>query len=89
MVDAVRDTEKLLGTVTYELAGKVKDNKKFARSLFVVKDIGKGEIITTENVRSIRPGYGLHPKYFEQILGKAVNTDLKRGIPLKTENISM
>ncbi|MEN7551135.1 pseudaminic acid synthase, partial [Rapidithrix thailandica] len=82
MVEAVRDTEKALGKATYQLSEKVEKNRKFARSLFVVNDIKKGEAITEENVRSIRPGYGLHPKYLKGILGKTVTQDLKRGIPL-------
>ena len=66
----------------------VKKNKKFARSLFVVKDIKKGEMITKENIRSIRPGYGLHPKYLNDILGKSVNQYLERGNPLELKNIN-
>ena len=75
MVKAVRDAEKLIGEVNYI----PKNGRNFARSLYVVKDIPKNGIITEENVRSIRPGYGLHPKYLPQILGKRVNKDLKKG----------
>lgn len=82
MVEAVREAEKALGEVTYELSEKVQKNKKFARSLFAVKDIKKGEKFTEENVRSIRPGYGLHPKYFKSVLGKFSHQDFKRGEPL-------
>lgn len=87
MVKAVRDTEALLGIVSYEIAEKVKENKKFARSLFVVEDIKTGDSITEKNVRSIRPGYGLHPKYLESILGKKVNQNIERGTPMKLEFI--
>ncbi len=87
MVSKVRDTEKLLGKVSYELSEKVKNNRKFARSLFVVKDAKKGETITSENIRSIRPGYGLHPKYFEEILNKQFIKDVKKGEPLSLEMI--
>ena len=87
MVKAVRDTEKMLGTVSYEVSEKVKKNKKFARSLFVVEDVKTGDILTTDNVRSIRPGYGMHPKYFKEIIGKKFNIDLNRGTPLRNNYI--
>ena len=85
MVNKVRDTEKLLGEVSYELSEKVINNQKFARSLFVVKNAKKGDFITKENVRSIRPGYGLHPKYYNNILGKKFKKDVKFGEPLSIE----
>ena len=88
LVDKVRDTEKLLGKVSYEISEKVKNNKKFARSLFVVKDVKAGEKITKENIRSIRPGYGLHPKFYNEILGKKFSENIKKGTPLKQENFS-
>jgi pseudaminic acid synthase len=87
LVDKVRDTEKLLGKVSYEISEIVKNNRKFARSLFVVSDVKEGDQITEENVRSIRPGYGLHPKYYNIILGKQFTLDVKRGEPLTLEMI--
>lgn len=87
MVKAIRQAEKAIGKVTYELTDKIKTSRKFSRSLFVVKDIKAGETITEENVRSIRPGYGLHPKYYKEIIGKRILVDLKRGTPLKAEYI--
>ncbi len=87
MVKAIREAEKALGKVSYELTEKTRKGRKFARSLFIVKDVKKGEIFTEENVRSIRPGYGLHPKYLNQILGKKAREDIKRGTPLKWELI--
>lgn len=84
MIKAVRNTEKALGKVDYTVS---KNNRKFARSLYVVKDIKKGEKFTAENIRSIRPSNGLHPKYYENILGKTANCDLKFGTPLKKEYI--
>ncbi len=84
MVKAVRETEKVLGTVDYSIN---ENNRKFARSLYVVKDIKKGEIFTAENVRSIRPSNGLHPKYYEELLGKKANKDLKFGEPLSLDFI--
>ncbi|WP_422082732.1 pseudaminic acid synthase [Ulvibacterium sp.] len=83
LVNQIRDTEKLLGKVSYDISEKVKRNKKFTRSLFVVKDVKRGEILTEENVRSIRPGYGLHPKYLKEVLGKAFKRDIALGTPLE------
>jgi len=87
MVKAIRNIEKALGKVTYELTEKTIKTREHCRSLFIVEDIKKGEKITKDNVKSIRPGYGLHPKYSEEILGKSVNQDLKRGTPLKLNYI--
>lgn len=83
MVDVIRDVEKALGKVNYELTPKVEKSRVFARSLFIVKDVKAGEEITEENVRSIRPGYGLHPKYYNKILGKKFRKDLEKGTPLE------
>jgi len=83
MVKAVRNVEKALGKVSYKLSPKVKKSRIFARSLFVVEDIKKGEIFTEKNIRSIRPGYGLHPEYYHKILGKKARINIKKGTPLK------
>jgi len=88
MVKSVREVEKALGEVSYDLTEKMKKSRKFSRSLFVVKDIKAGETFTEENVRSIRPGYGLPPKYYDVILGKKVKTDIKKGSPLTWELIN-
>src|SRR5690606_13362152 len=85
MVNKVRDTEKLLGKVTYEISEKVKNNRKFARSLFVVQDVKAGDIISEENVRSIRPGFGMHPKHYKDILGKTFSKSIERGTPLESD----
>ena len=82
MVKQIRNVEKALGTVTYDLNEKQIENRDGARSLFVVQDIKKGETFTAENVRSIRPNVGLHTKYFEQVLGQKANSDLKKGTPM-------
>ena len=82
MVNKVRQTEKLLGNISYEVSEKVKKNRKFARSLFVVEDVKKGGIITKDNIRSIRPGNGLHPKYYKEIMGKTFTKDIIKGTPL-------
>jgi len=86
LVHDVRAAEQVSGVITYEVPDRIKVNRKFARSLFVVKDIKKGEIFTENNVRSIRPGYGLHPMFLDKILGLRAAEDLTRGTPL-SENI--
>jgi pseudaminic acid synthase len=87
MVDAVRDTEKLLGKVTYELSPKSLKSREFSRSLFIAEDVKAGEMITTSNVRSVRPGFGLAPKYLSEILGKSFRSDASKGTPLSWEYI--
>ena len=82
LVQSVRDIESALGQVNYTLTEKMKSIKDFSRSLFVVKDIQKGEVLTKENVRSIRPGFGLHPKYYDVVLGQRAKIDLFKGTPL-------
>lgn len=79
MVDAVRMAEQAMGKVTYTLTQKQEAGKAFSRSLYVVSDINKGDVITEEHVRSIRPGFGLHPKHLKDILGKTVNQSLEKG----------
>ena len=81
MVDSIRNVEKALGKKSYVLTDKIKANREFSRSLFVVEDMKKGDIITEENIRSIRPGFGLHPKFFNEIMGKKVKRDLSKGTP--------
>lgn len=87
MVDSVRKTEKAMGIVNYDLDEKKMKSREFSRSLFIVNDVKKGDIITKENVRSIRPGYGLHTKYYDEVLGKKFNDDLKKGTPLSFDVI--
>lgn len=82
MCKQIRIVEKALGKVTYELSDMQIKERDFSRSLFVVKDIKAGETFTEENVRSIRPGFGLHTKYYEDILGKTADCDLKKGTPM-------
>lgn len=82
LVKAVREAEMAIGRPNYETDSKEAENKVFRRSLFVVKDIKKGEIFTRDNIRCIRPGYGLAPSYLPEILGKTANSDIKRGTPL-------
>jgi len=83
MVDAVRNAEGALGKQSYELTEKQKSGKAFARSLYVATDIKKGEEITDKNVRSVRPGFGLHPKYYKEVLGLKTTESIQKGMPLK------
>ena len=85
MVKSVREVEKALGEVSYDLTEKMKKSREQSRSLFVVKDIKAGEVFTEENIRSIRPDYGLSPKYLKDILGKKSTQPIKKGTPLKLE----
>lgn len=84
LVQDIRNAEKVMGSVSYKINER---NRKYARSLYVVKDIKKGEKFTVENVRSIRPGMGLHPKYYEEILGKVAKRDLAFGTPLSMNDL--
>jgi pseudaminic acid synthase len=87
MVDAVRDAEKSLGKISYEITEKEKASRVFRRSLFVVKDMQAGETFTRENVRSIRPGTGLPVKHLNRILGKTAACRIMRGQPLRLDMI--
>lgn len=82
MVDQIRLIEKALGERTYQLTEKQENSRQHSRSLFVVRDVKKGEVFTTDNVRSIRPANGLHTKYYEQILGAVASEDIEAGEPL-------
>ena len=88
MVDAIRTAEKALGKVSYEVSGQEQKSRVFRRSLFVVKDMTAGEVFTSENVRSIRPGQGLHPRYLKDVLGRRAACNIKRGTPLSRELVS-
>lgn len=79
MVKAVREAESAIGKVDYTLTEKQAKGKDFSRSLYVVEDIKSGDVITEKNVRSIRPGFGLHPKHYNEILGKKVKIDIEKG----------
>ncbi len=83
MIQAVRDTEKLLGKIDYSMNEKKQKSRQFSRSLYISKDIKKGEIFSTKNIKSVRPGYGLHPKYLNDILGKMADKDYKFGDKLQ------
>lgn len=87
MVQQVRNTEAALGKVDYEVGAAKQRERKFARSLFAVKDIKMGEQFTEENVRSIRPNDGLAPKYYSEVLGGKAKKELERGTPLSWDVI--
>ena len=87
MVDAVRLTEKMMGEVDYEMTKKKMKSREFSRSLFIVKDVKKGELISNENIRSIRPGYGLHPKFLSEIIGKEYISNQEKGTPISWDMI--
>ncbi|MBP8675010.1 MAG: pseudaminic acid synthase, partial [Acetomicrobium sp.] len=88
LIDAVRTVEKALGRVYYGVSEKETQSRVFRRSLFVVKDMKAGETFTEENVRSIRPGYGLPPKFLKEVLGRKSARDIKFGTPLSWDCIS-
>lgn len=79
MVQAIRDAQKLFGKVDYSMDEKRKKSRRFSRSLYVAKDIKKGEKFSAENIRSVRPGYGMHPKYLNDVLGKIADRDFEFG----------
>ena len=87
MVEAVRAAEKTLGKVYYGVSEKEAKSRVFRRSLFVVKDVKAGEVFTEDNVRSIRPGHGLPPKFLKEALGRRAACDIKRGTPLSWSHI--
>ena len=82
MVKEVRIMEEALGQYDYKLTDKQIKERSLSRSLFVVKDIKAGEELTPENVRSIRPGNGMHTKHYEEVLGRKAVRDLEKGTPL-------
>ena len=79
MVKAIRQAEIAFGKIDYNLTEKQIKGRKFRRSLYVVEDIKKGDVITEKNVKSIRPGFGIHPKYLPEILGKKITKDTFKG----------
>ena len=88
MVEAVRTAEKALGEVRYQVTEHEAASLVFRRSLFVVEDVRAGELFNEENVRSIRPGYGLPPKFLKLVLGRRAAMDIERGTPLGWPHIA-
>lgn len=87
MVNSIRKIENAIGKIKYDKSEKEKRNYKFKRSLFIVKNVKKNQLITPDNIKSIRPNNGLHTRYYEQILGKKFNNDYKKGEPLTFDKI--
>ncbi|MDD5431147.1 MAG: pseudaminic acid synthase [Candidatus Pacebacteria bacterium] len=88
MIEEIRRAEKALGKIHYGTANQTEEyNKRFRRSLFVSKDIKKGETFTAENIRSVRPAFGLETKYFDEIVGKKATKDIEFGTPLSWEMV--
>lgn len=85
MVKAVREAEKAVGVVDYNLTEKQAKGRDFSRSLYIAVDIKKGEVFTETNLRSVRPGFGLHPKYYHQLLGKKATSDFEKGTPMQLD----
>lgn len=79
LVLGVRDVENSVGSVTYELSEKARENLSGRRSIYVAENIQKGEFFSKENIKVVRPGHGLHPKYYEEVLGKKAKVALCRG----------
>lgn len=88
MVQSVRAASKALGAPNYEIDADEAKSKVFRRSLFVVEDVKMGESFNTDNVRSIRPGFGLAPKHLDEIIGKKASCDIERGTPLSKKLIA-
>lgn len=85
MVKAVREAEKASGVIDYTLTEKQAKGRDFSRSLYIAEDIAEGEVFTEKNLRSVRPGFGLHPKYYHELLGKKASANLTKGTPMKLE----
>jgi len=83
----VRNAEKLYGQINYSMTEKKKNSRQFSRSLYVSKDIKKGDIITEENIRSVRPGFGMHPKYLKDIVGRIADRNLYFGNPIRFKDV--
>lgn len=86
LVNSIRLTEKALGRVCYDVNEK---NRALARSIFAIKDIKKGEKLTEKNIKIIRPGFGLHPKYYNDIIGKSAKRNIKYGTPIHKEMLEL
>ena len=87
MVKAVREAEKAIGTVDYTLTEKQAKGRDFSRSLYIAEDMKAGEVFTEINLRSVRPGFGLHPKYYHQLIGKKALKDITKGTPMRLDYI--
>jgi pseudaminic acid synthase len=86
MVDLVRMAEKAVGISDYKLTPKQEAGKVFSRSLYISRDLKAGETVAKEHLRSVRPGYSLHPKYYSEIIGKRALKDFTVGDRIKKED---
>lgn len=87
MVKAIREVEEVLGEVSYPTEPSMISGRQFSRSLYIAEDMKAGDILIEQNLRSVRPGFGLHPKYLQECLGKRVNRDLEKGDRMSLEFI--
>ncbi|MBB2184191.1 pseudaminic acid synthase [Lachnospiraceae bacterium MD1] len=87
MVNDIRNAEKALGKISYEITCGEMSNRNFRRSIFAVDDIKAGDVFSNNNIRVIRPSYGLEPKYYNSVLGKKALCDIKRGTPLRLDQV--
>jgi pseudaminic acid synthase len=85
MVKAVREAESAIGVVDYTLTEKQQKGRDFCRSLYIVEDVKAGDVLTKENIRSIRPGFGMHPKFYHEVLGKKVKVDIEKGTAFESK----
>ena len=88
LVNNCQSAWEAIGSINFDIKPSEQSNLKFRRSLYAVQDINKGDLITNENIKSIRPGYGMHPKNITSVIGKKANRDIKRGTAFKMEYIS-
>ena len=79
MVQSVREAEKSIGKISYQLTAKQVAGKAFSRSLYIAEDIKEGELFTEKNIKPVRPGFGMHPKYYSKIIGKEAKKNFKKG----------
>ena len=79
MVEAVRESELALGEVNYKLSEKQKAARNYCRSLYIAKAVKKGDLVSKTNLKSVRPGYGMHPKYLPELIGKSFTKDCEAG----------
>ena len=89
MVDNVRKASKSVGIKTFDLTKKQQKGRNFSRSLYFVNDLKKNQIISAKDIKSIRPGFGLHPKFLNKIIGKKINLDVSRGTRVSLEQINL
>lgn len=87
MVKVVREAEKSIGNINYNLTEKQKEGRKYSRSLYISENVKKGDLVNEKNIKSIRPGYGMHPKHYKSIIGKKFQQDLEKGTPLTKKMI--